>query len=194
MGACEIVSISSPGYSGGVYSGQQILSVTNSSNTSSFANGNYMVYCGDFYQFSPGGPVQYSVASVSQIPDSAPMGAAKAAAIADLYAFANGAQFTGDAAYACAFQLAVWEVIADFGGPLGVGSGSFQASGYSAQAGIDLAALLAAVGSGGSANLVALKSLTNQDYIVDLGGNVPSPGSAALLGLSGLISSRRRRS
>ncbi|MCE9618477.1 MAG: hypothetical protein K8R92_01030 [Planctomycetes bacterium] len=193
MGACEVVSILSPGYSGGVYSGQQVLNVTNSSNTSAFANGSYLVYCGDVYQFSPGGPSPYSVVAIDLIPNAAPMGAAKAAAIADLYAFANGAQFSANAAYACAFQLAVWETITDFGGPLGVGSGAFQATGYSGAAGVYLANLLAAVGSGGSANLVGLQSPSYQDYIVEVSGNVPGPGSLALVGMGGLLTMRRRR-
>ncbi len=189
VGYNQVVTVTSPGYSGGVHAGQLLITATNSSDTNAFANGNYTVFCGDLFQFTSGGPNQYSVVGVAQVPDSAPMGAAKAAAIGDLYAFANGAQFGTDADYACAFQLAIWETVFDFGGGLSTANGLFQASGYSSATGTYLAGLLGSIGTTGGASLVGLQSPAYQDFIVQ----VPGPGSLALLGFGGLVGMRRRR-
>ncbi len=188
MGYFETISITSPGYSGGVNAGQMLLTAANSSDTNAFANGSYISYCGDYYQNSNTGPNPYSVVGVDLIPNNAPMGAAKAAAIGELYAFAGGAQYGVDSAYACAFQLAIWEVIADYN-TIDPSSGAFSASGYSAQAGIYLAALLGSLDGSGSANIVGLTNDTYQDFIVE----VPGPGSLALIGVAGLVGARRRR-
>lgn len=184
----EVVSVTSPGYSGGVNAGQLLFTAANSSDTNVFANGSYISFCADLYQFTNAGPNQYGVIGVDQLPTSAPMGAATAAAVSELYAFAAGAQYGVDSAYACAFQLAIWEVVTDYAS-LDINAGAFTATGYSAQAGIYLAALLASVDGSGSANILGLSNDTYQDFIVE----VPAPGAFALLGVAGLVKSRRRR-
>ena len=188
LGAYETVTVTSPGYNGNVAAGQLLLTLSNSSDTNAIQNGNYISFCADLYQFTNGGPNSYNVVGVDQLPTSAPMGAAAAQGIANMYAFAAGAQYANDSAWAAAFQIAVWEVANDWS-TLDPGTGNFAVTGYSAQAGIYLNQLLAAAFQPGSASIVGLANDTYQDFIVE----VPGPASLAVMGLAGLVGRARRR-
>jgi MYXO-CTERM domain-containing protein len=187
IGYGEVVNIVSPGYSGGVNCGQLLLTLANSG-SGSVANGNYIAFCTDVYQGTNTGPHPYSILPVAALPLNAPMGAAAQTALEELYAYAAGAQYGNDAAYACAFQLAVWEIVNDLGN-LDLSNGAFQASGYSAAAAGHLAGMFAAIGLGGYADIVGLGNETYQDYIIE----VPGPGALALVGMAGIVGRRRRR-
>ncbi|MCE9619262.1 MAG: hypothetical protein K8R92_05085 [Planctomycetes bacterium] len=185
------VNIVSPGFNGGVFAGVILINATNSSNTVAFQNGAYAVFCCDLYQYANGGVNQYNVVPVSTMPTSAPMGAAAAQAINDMYVFAAGNQYlTAD--YATAFQLAVWEVVTDFGFGLDLSTGLVQASGYNGTVGAISSALFASINGLGNANIQGVSSIYHQDYIVENSGNIPAPGAMALVGLAGLIGNRRR--
>ncbi len=93
VGAGANVNVTSPVYNGGVFAGQLNLTLTNSSAGPNYGNldGNRIGFCCELAQFV-GGNATYAAVPVSQAPMSAPMGAVRASAIADLYAYAAGAQ------------------------------------------------------------------------------------------------------
>lgn len=189
LGASRTVTVTSPGYSGGVHAGQIRVTASNSQDPSRLADGSYTVFCCDLFQFVNGSFKPYSIVDLSVMPDASPMGASKAAAIADLYSRAAGRQFGSDADYACAFQLAVWETVFDFNTLRDVNGGLFSASGYNAAVGSYLSDLFAASGNGGTADLVGVQSASYQDFVVQ----VPAPGSFALLAAAGIFGRGRRR-
>jgi uncharacterized protein (TIGR03382 family) len=77
---------------------------------------------------------------------------------------------------------------------MSLNTGGFQATGQSAAADAFCTWLLGWAGTGVGANtqLIGLASQEYQDYITE-GTLIPAPGAMALLGLSGLVGSRRRR-
>ncbi|MFO0783617.1 MAG: hypothetical protein U0636_08020 [Phycisphaerales bacterium] len=196
-GAGQVVKITSPSRTGNLWVGQ-ILHVI--SNGPANLNGQWITYCADLGQTVSGSPVPYEIVPVAAIPDSAPMGAAKAQAIADMYAYANGSQLlpTTSNDLAAAFQLAIWEVVADYTGVgptlgLDMTSGNFAATmtdGSPLSAGIAgyVASLLGAVGTNASRDLIGLRSGSYQDQILE----VPGPGALALAATAGLVARRRR--
>ncbi len=188
QGYAQTVTIVSPGYNGSILAGQLLISLANSTGGSGYLNGNHIAYCADVYQTVNAGPDLYEIVSVAALPSNAPMGAAAAAGIVDLYAAAAGAQYGTDADLACAFQLAMWEVINDYGS-LDINTGNFQATGLTGATMGYLNLLLSAVGTNGSASLLGLTNLDLQDMIIE----VPAPGAVALLGLAGLVGRRKRR-
>ncbi|MCE9618642.1 MAG: hypothetical protein K8R92_01885 [Planctomycetes bacterium] len=193
MGANEIVNLISPGYNGQAYTGAIMVTATNS-NAIGIPNGNYLIYCADLYQDSSPAVNTYSVVSILTIPTSAPMTALAAGLLSNMYAFAGGAQYGANAALNCGFQLAVWDIVTDAIAGLGLNVGAFQANGESAAADAFYNAFIAAaLGGQQGSPLVGLSNGEYQDYIWDGDHIVPSPGAFALMGLSGLVSSRRRR-
>lgn len=193
------VAIQSPDRTGNVFAGQ--LKHTLSDGPAEL-NGDWITYCADLAQGVSGTPRTFEVVDIAVLPGNAPMGAAKASAIADLYAFAGGSQLLATASndFAAAFQLAVWEIITDYNPSetnfaLGITTGNFRATrtdGNPLSSGVmnHLTSLFAAVGAGHNPDtLLGLRSTTHQDQIIP----VPAPGSAALAGLGLLCLAGRRR-
>lgn len=166
-------------------------------------NGDWISFCTDLAQHVSQSASSYEIVDASLLPDGGAMGAAKAQAIADLYAHAGGLQLltTTSDDLACAFQLALWEIITDYNGEsdgygLDVTAGGFKATktnGDALSAGVmaELTSLFAAVGvAGGSTDsLIGLRSGSKQDQLI----YVPGPGALALAGLAIGGLGRRRR-
>lgn len=195
QGVGQNVTVTSPNFNGGVFAGQIFLSLTNSTGGPNYPNldGNWIVFCCELPQYVNSNSNPYEVVPVANVPLTAPMGAFAAAAIGDIYAAAGGAQYGNDADLAAAFQIAIWELSIDYaGGPAGIGdasAGNFQVTGMNAGTTAYLAALLAAVGNTSGAWIAGLANESYQDFIIEL----PAPGAVALLGLAGLVGTRRRR-
>ncbi|MBX3379854.1 MAG: Cys-Gln thioester bond-forming surface protein [Phycisphaeraceae bacterium] len=160
--------------------------------TYSGLTGTFATFCIEVHQdIFPGNNYTYDVNTVANAPlpvnilYGTPMGAAKADQISELYGRFFAGLSTNDQ-YA-AFQLAIWDFVYDGGG--GVGAGVFQASGFGAAMALADAWIAAVDGSGPRmAGLGALSSDDWQDQIF-----TPAPGSLALIGLGGLVATRRRR-
>lgn len=180
------------------YAGQVNVNLSNSTGLN--LDGNWTSYCAELEQAMQlnGSPVTYEIVDVADIPMGAPMGINSADAIARLYFAAGGAQFGVDSDFAAAFQVAIWELAYDYDGTLGsinLAAGDFSGSGFTLQTDIYLAILLAAAANplGAQADLLGLANGDWQDQIIDVSGGIPAPGAISLLGVAGLVGSRRRR-
>lgn len=197
------VHVASPAFNGNVFAGQLKHTITGGAGDDSEYNGNHVTFCTDLSQRVTSTPRTYEIVGLDEMPNSTPMGDAKADAIRKMYDFAAGSQLLGTASsdLGAAFQLAVWEIITDynpsiFGGNLSVTAGSFRATktdGSSLWNGVQthLTALLGAATTegDGSSYLAGLRSSGYQDQIVP----IPAPGSVALAGLGVLCLTGRRR-
>jgi hypothetical protein len=130
----------------------------------------------------------------------------KADAIRALYSATASTLMAGGLsnAYATAFQLVVWEIVDDFDGTAGsinadAGNLILTATDGNAMDADILNAMAAlttdmmnaiATGGGSFSNVIGLANAGFQDQLV----LVPAPGAMALMGLGGLVASRRRRS
>lgn len=154
--------------------------------------GLFSTFCIEVHQdVLPGNNYTYDTNTVAGAPlpvnilYGTPMGAVKADKISELYGRFYASLSSNDD-YA-AFQLAIWDFVYDGGGT--VGTGVFQASGFGAAMALADAWIAAVDGTGPRmAGLGALSSDDWQDQIF-----VPAPGSLALIGLGGLVATRRRR-
>jgi hypothetical protein len=170
-------------------------------------NGNYRTYCTDLTQTVVSGIDSFNIVELTAMPDSSPMGTAKANAIKDMFAYTTNSVTTSSASndLATAFQLAVWEVIKDFNSAsanngLSITSGSFSAKktdGTALSSGVTtiLNNLLAVAGTGTYNNTtgIEIKGISNecyQDQIITR--VVPAPGMAGLGLIGGLAMARRR--
>lgn len=198
-GAGRAVSLSHQGTTRNVFAGQIMLTLSNS--TSGALNGNWMSFCTELSQhiYVNGASQVYQVVSVAQVPNPGPgMGEARANAIARMYTFANNAQFGGNADFAAAFQISVWEISNDYDGSaasLSLAAGNLQGSGLAAGIVSNISSLLAAAADTSifSKPLVGLGNSGFQDQIVDPSVPIPTPGAMALFGLANLVGARRRR-
>lgn len=189
-----------------VFAGQLNFSVVNGSGSTGVRlNGPLLTYCIDVLEPVGPGLNTYNLASLADAPVTAgsvspAMGPQKAAAIARLYTAAGGDQFTANNDFAAAFQLAVWEVIADFGttgATLDIDGGNFEVtSSINAGTRSVLNGLLAAAADDSVALFAGLGALTNEGFQDQLYAVVvPLPGAAGLaaVGLAGVVVARRRR-
>ena len=154
--------------------------------------GTFATFCIEVHQdVLPGNNYTYDVNTVANAPlpvnilYGTPMGAIKADKISELY----GRFFAGlstDTQYA-AFQLAIWDFVYDGGGS--VGTGVFQAQGFGAAMGLADAWIAAVDGTG--PRMTGLGALSGDDWQDQI--FTPAPGALALIGLGGLVATRRRR-
>ncbi|MBS0198111.1 MAG: Cys-Gln thioester bond-forming surface protein [Planctomycetes bacterium] len=200
------VRVSTPSGTFSSFAGQLRHTFSNGTGLGAQLSGEKLTYCTDLLQHVSSNTQHYSVVSLASAPLGESMGADKAAAVASLYDYAMGVQLTSATSddLACAFQLAVWEVVADFNWSLGpsslsISSGNFRATqtnGNALSSNISnlLGQFFANTGNSSftGSGLAAISSGTYQDQIVTV--SVPAPGATALAGLGlGLIAKRRRR-
>jgi len=199
------VTITTPSRSLNVVAGQLRHAFSNGTGAASVLSGELITYCTDVNQFVSSTVRNYTVVPVGQAPSGQAMGSEKASAVAAIFAAAGGTQFasTVSADFACAFQLAIWEVVNDYDpavGPasLSLSTGTFRATpttGAAVWSSVDtlVNGFFAKASSKSSVNpgdIMAIASPTYQDQLV----SVPAPGAVVLtsLGLS-LLERRTRR-
>ncbi|MCC6950193.1 MAG: hypothetical protein IT433_01980 [Phycisphaerales bacterium] len=197
------VHVASPAFNGNVFAGQLRHTISGGLGDDAEYNGNHVTFCTDLSQRVTSTPRTYEIVAVDEMPNSTPMGDAKADAIRNMYDFASGTQLLGGTStdLGAAFQLAVWEIITDynpsiFGGNLSVTTGSFRATktdGSALWGGVQtqLAALLGAATTegSGSSDVAGIRSSGYQDQIVP----IPAPGAAVLASLGLVCLTGRRR-
>jgi hypothetical protein len=199
VGAGRNVNVTHGTTTGNVFAGQIRLTLSNS--TGFDLNGTWTSFCTELNQhIEVGGAAQtYTVLPVHDLPTpSAGMGTTRADAIARMYAAANFAQFGTNNDIAAAFQISVWEVSMDYdgtSGSLNTNSGTFKGNSLSdAISGHVATFLSAAANTGGTmSSIIGIGSTTKQDQILDLSNGIPAPGAMALLGLAGIVGTRRRK-
>lgn len=172
-------------------------------------SGNLLTFCTDLSQYVTSSTATYNVVPVQTVPGSPGMGHAKATIIRNLFSFAHDAQFATantDAAkdFASAFQLAVWEIVYDYGGSrssLDLTTGvvmAKQTNGAALTLGVqnNLTSFFnAAMVDGVYKQVVAVSNDRFQDQLVQTDHVIPLPGPAAMgsLGLFAVAGRRRRR-
>lgn len=199
------VRITHAGGTQNVFAGQLRHTLTNGTGLGATLHGTWVTFCTDLNQRVSSSTRTFDVVSVAQLPNWGAMGVARANAIRDMYAFANGSQLLSTASnnLAAAFQLAVWEVVTDFNPSVGVASlslasGGFRAtktdgSAFSSTLMNHVNSLFGSIGAapagGGNVNILGLRSGTTQDQIVP----IPAPGAFALTSLGCICLAGRRR-
>lgn len=185
-----------------VFAGQLKHTITNGTGWSSRLNGTQMTFCTDFTEHVTSTYQTYLVVDPRWTPNASPMGVDKANAIRDIYTTAGLTivQTGLNNDMATAFQLAVWDIVADYNANvgiagLGLAGGHFKAtntSGGSLSSGIITKYNTLINSIGHTARTAPVLGLTNngsQDQLV----YVPTPGAATLAGLGGLLAARRQR-
>ena len=197
-------SIVANGTSANVFAGQLNFAVANGSGPiGGTLNGDLLTFCIDVLEQVGAGLNTYETADLSDAPVTAggimpAMGPDKADAIGRLYTFASGDQFGSSNDFAAAFQLAIWEVISDFGGTMDITDGDFKVT-SNITSGVQtiLDDLLEAANNQSITIFRGLGALTNEGFQDQLYAVViPLPGAAGLaaVGLAGVgLSARRRR-
>ncbi|GIW74687.1 MAG: hypothetical protein KatS3mg103_1209 [Phycisphaerales bacterium] len=186
-----------------VHAGQLNHQILSRSGPSAPAVGMLATYCVDVAEWvSPQG-VTYDVRELTDAPVAGGnngMDAHKAAAIARLYTYANGQQFSTNNNFSAAFQLAIWEIVADMdtdSTTLSINDGDFRAWGLNGGTAGHLATLLAVATDHTIAIRSRLLALTNdgaQDQLFQVAVPLPTTGALAAVGLAGAgLLSRRRR-
>lgn len=199
------VRITHAGGTSNVFSGQLRHTLTNGTGLGATLHGDWVTFCADLNQRVTSSTRTYDVVNVAQLPDWGAMGVARANAIRDMYAFANGSQLLSTASnnLAAAFQLAVWEVVTDYNPVVGTASlslatGAFRAtktdgSAFSSTLMSHVNSFFGSIGvapaGGGGVNILGLRSGTAQDQIVP----IPAPGVFALTSLGCVCLAGRRR-
>ena len=199
LGAGRTVNVTYGTTTRDTFAGQIRLTLSNSVGQN--LNGLWTSFCTELsqYIYINGAAQTYDVLAVSDLPTpGAGMGAVRADAIKRMYAAAAESQYGTDNDRAAAFQIAVWEVSMDFDGTaasLNAGTGNFKGNNLSAAITTNLSTFLAAAANltGVQSNVVGVGNATYQDQLLDLTTFIPAPGSLALLGLAGLVGTRRRK-
>lgn len=188
-----------------LFAGQLNHRISNGTGLAAALNGDHVTFCSDFYQSVTSSNKQYEVVSVDLIPSSAPMGAAKAQALRNIYTTAgvNASDSAASNELAAAFQIAIWEIVTDFDGTassLDLTAGSFKAKKTNGNAfSGSLASALTTIFTAATQaqpnqpNMIGLRSSAAQDQLL-AGFVIPTPGTATLA-LTGVAfaAGRRRR-
>lgn len=185
-----------------VFAGQLKHMITSGTGWSSRLDGEHRTFCTDFGEYVTTSYKTYRVVDPQWTPNSAPMGVDKANAIRDIYTTAGiTISQTGlNNDLATAFQLAVWDIVADYSAStgvagLGLSGGHFKATktnGSALSSGITghYNTLINSIGhTARTAPVLGLTNNGSQDQLV----YVPTPGSLSLAGLGGLLAARRQR-
>lgn len=182
-----------------VFAGQLRHHMANGTGALAGFSGDYVTFCPDLYQHVDSNVNSYALTALASMPVVTPpvttMGAARAAVLNTLYCnYGVAAETTGDADFAEAFQLSVWEIVYDWtGGPLDLSAGDLTATaqgGGSLPSGVQswVATISASLGTAASGDWVlGLGNPDHQDQLV-----TPAPGAIALVGVAGLMGRRRR--
>jgi len=202
-GSGQNVKITYNGNTSTVFAGQLKHTLSGATGQYAYTNKQWLTYCTDLSQYVTSSAKVYTFDTLPNMPGNAPMGAAKAEAIQNLFNFANGAQVAANitADYATAFQLAVWEIVTDYTGNaslngLSLNSGNFKAKNTSGNTlSNSITNIFNTLVAGAmnpaltSVQVVGVSSNSYQDQIFQ----VPAPGSLALAGLGTLMLTRRRK-
>lgn len=206
-GAGQNVKITVGSSTYNVFAGQLKHTLSGATGADAVWNGTYRTFCTDLSQGVVSGVDSFDIVDLTSMPDSSPMGATKANAIKDMFAYTTNSVTTSGASnnLATAFQLAVWEIVKDFNtasanNGLSITSGSLRtkaSDGSALSSGITsiLTNLLAVAGTGIYSNTtdIEIKGISNdcaQDQIITR--VVPAPGMAGLGLIGGLAMARRR--
>jgi hypothetical protein len=186
-----------------VHAGQLNHEVLSRSGDTAPATGMLATYCVDVGEWVNTSSRTYDVAELVDAPVGSVgngMSQDAADAIGRLYTFANGRQFTDDRNFSAAFQIAVWEVVADLGSPadtLDLSEGSFKAWNLNQGTMGHVSSLLAVATNSSILVNRRVRALTNdgaQDQMFEVAVPLPTTGALAAVGLAGagLITRRRR--
>ncbi len=186
-----------------LFSGQMNHNIDGTLDNGTVLSGTYTTFCTELTEYVNWGTNPFEAVDLEQAPESGPMGAMKAQAITDIYAYAGGDQLLssaegGTANFASAFQIAIWEIVYDYDGTeasLDVAAGNLviKSSNYSplysgVSAHVDN--LLGAIGLNASIDdLFAISADGFQDQIVIV--PLPAPLMLGCAGLA-LVAVRRR--
>jgi len=171
------------------------------------ATEDFLTYCltpQERIQTNQGLSEEYEYVSVFDqqqlIGQDAATAAAREQALADVSAAAAGMQLMPSENFAIAFQLMVWEIVLDYDAGVGASSldltggtmRSFEAdmSALDSEVAMIFDSLRAGIGSSGNTNAIAA---FHHDSFQDQLVFVPTPAAGALLGMAGLVGTRRRR-
>ncbi len=187
-----------------VFAGQLRHELDNGDGALTGMDGELLTYCTELTQYVTSSFKDYDLVNLSLAPDSGPMGAVKAQAIRDIFAYAAGAQYesasnSANKDFSAAFQIAIWEIVADYdgtNGSLSVTDGELEVrstNGSALASGIagELDDIFAAVGLGADfPQLGALVNANHQDQLVMV--PLPAPLLIGMAGVAGVMWRRRR--
>jgi len=202
-GAGRVVTIRVNGDQFRVHAGQLNHEITARTGPTAPALGALTTYCVDVSEWVNYNNREYQVTDLTDAPVGAGddgMAQHQADAIGRLYAYADGQQFGTSRNFSAAFQLAVWEVVADMdteSSSLSVGSGDFKAWHLNTGTTNYLTTLLAVATNDDLAINTRIRALTNdgsQDQMFEVAVPLPTTGALAAVGLAGAgFFGRRRR-
>jgi hypothetical protein len=111
------------GRSQSVFAGQLRHAFSSGTEQCSSLDGDYLTFCTELTQYVTSHESPYECLALEGAPPTHAMGAVRAQALRDLYAYADGTQFAtagtdDNRDLAAAFQIAVWEIVYDYDGTL----------------------------------------------------------------------------